>query len=73
MYMQTCGEAFAVLLWGEKLCVLEAAVGHLADAKAEHRVRHQELRHRRERGLAVILILSQLHHVQDLARDERQW
>lgn len=69
--MPTCGQAFTLLIRGQNLGVLQPAVGHLADAEAEHRVGHQELGHRREHGFAVVQVLAQLHHIQDLAGDDK--
>lgn len=47
----------------------QTAVGDIPDPEAEHGMRQQELRHGGESGFALIEVLPQLHHVQDLAEE----
>lgn len=66
----TCRHALALLLRRQNLGVPLAAVGHVTHPKAEHRVGEQELRHGREARFALLQVLPQLHHIEDLKEDD---
>lgn len=71
-HIRTCCQALTFLLCWEDLGVSQTAVGDIPDPKAEHRMRQQELRHGCESGFALLQVLPQLHHVQDLTEERRQ-
>ena len=55
----------------------QPAVGDVPDAEAEHGVGEHELRHRCETRLSLLVVLSKLHHVENLVnatlKHEKKW
>lgn len=44
----------------------QASTTDILDAKTQNRVREQELGDRHKAGMALLLILEELHHIQNL-------
>ena len=62
----TCPKAVILLLGRQHLCVPQPAATHNLDTKAQYRVGEKELRDGAEAGPALLLVLQQFHHIEDL-------
>lgn len=66
---QLTGPKAVILLLGRQhLCVPQPAATHNLDTEAQDRVGEKELRDGAEAGPALLLVLQQFHHVEDLHR-----
>ena len=64
---QLTGPKAVILLLGRQhLCVPQPAATHNLDTKAQYRVGEKELRDGAEAGPALLLVLQQFHHIEDL-------